>query len=100
MRQKMNSCGKTWHSRDTAHGDELPLGSPKLARSFDRLGEADPSPSSIAIGNSGSATEAKRAARQDLLPLARAQSGVDALAGRFNRPTRPILGVDEAASAQ
>lgn len=46
MESKMNSYGKTWHvwSTGTAdgEGDEIPMGDPMLAWSFNRDGEAKP----------------------------------------------------------
>jgi hypothetical protein len=46
MRQKMNSYGKTWHVWMTGAmdqpADKLPLGSARLAWSFNREGEANP----------------------------------------------------------
>jgi len=47
MRQKMNSYGKTWHVWNTGHfgkndADQLPMGDPQLAWSFNQDGEALP----------------------------------------------------------
>jgi hypothetical protein len=100
MRQKINSYGKTWHTWDTAHGAQLPLGPPALAWSFNRFGEADPELIAARDRKMGISTEAKRAARQDLVPLARPQAGVDALEGRFPRPTSPIPGVLDSAGVR
>jgi hypothetical protein len=44
-------------------------------------------------------TEERRRARQDLVPLARPQAGVDALRGGFPRPTHPIPGVVDRDAA-
>jgi hypothetical protein len=99
MRQKMNSYGKTWHTWDTAHGAQLPIGPPELAWSFSRFGEADPNMVADRDRRLGISTKAKRLARQDLVPLAGPQSGVDALEGRFERQTQPIPGVEDAATA-
>lgn len=96
MRQKMNSYGKTWHSWDTSHGAELPLGPPELAWSFSRFGEADPAMVADRDRRLGIDSEAKRQERRDLADLARPQSGVDALNGKFDRPTQPIPGVVQA----
>ncbi|WP_431272048.1 hypothetical protein [Dankookia sp. P2] len=41
-------------------------------------------------------TAERRRARQDLRPLARPQHGVDALRGRFGRPTEAVPGVEAA----
>lgn len=98
MRQKMNSYGKTWHTWDTAGGARLPLGPPSLAWSFNRFGEADPALVAERDRRMGISTVATRRARQELLPLARPQYGVDALKGRFDRPTMPIPGVIDAGT--
>src|SRR3954471_18411590 len=97
MRQKINSYGKTWHTWNTSAGQKLPLGDPGLAWSFSREGEADPALVSERDRAFGISTAAKRQERQDLVPLARPQSGVDTLQGRFGRPTQPIPGVVDAA---
>jgi hypothetical protein len=95
MRQKMNSYGKTWHTWDTSQGAKLPLGPPALAWSFSRLGEADPAMVAYRDRRLAIDTEAKGRERQDLVELAHPQSGVDALAGKFGRPTQPIPGVSQ-----
>ncbi|TCZ50784.1 OBAP family protein [Roseicella aquatilis] len=95
MASKMNSYGKTWHTWD-ASANALPLGPPHLAWSFNREGEARPGMVEARDRRMGIDTAARRAARQDLVPLARPQAGVDALKGRFGRPTQPIPGVVEA----
>jgi Protein of unknown function (DUF1264) len=100
MRQKINSYGKTWHTWDTAHGAELPLGPPALAWSFSREGEADPALVAARDRALGISTEAKRRDRQDLVPLARPQSGVNTLEGRFGRSTQPIPGVEDAGTGR
>jgi hypothetical protein len=100
MRRKINSYGKTWHTWDTQGtegGPDLPLGEPMLAWSFNRSGEARPELVQARDGRMGIDTEARRRARQDLVPLARPQSGVDALHGRFPGPTAPIPGVVDQA---
>ncbi|QOY92745.1 OBAP family protein [Massilia sp. UMI-21] len=97
MKQKMNSYGKTWHFWNTGHGgqsaDKLPLGEPMLAWSFSREGEAAPGLVEARDRRMGVSTADKRRQRSDLVPLARPQSGVDALKGKFPRPTRDIPGV-------
>jgi len=105
MAKKMNSYGKTWHLWDTGHvgqaGDPLPFGAPMLAWSFNREGE--PLPGLVAQRDRRlriDSVEHKRAVRRKLLPLARPQSGVDALKGAIAHPGRKIPGVvDSAASA-
>jgi hypothetical protein len=103
MKSKLNSYGKTWHTWDTSHGggsaETMPLGTPRLAWSFNRLGEARPGLVEARDRRMNIRTEERRRGRQDLVPLARPQAGVDALKGRFTGPTRPILGVvDEEAA--
>lgn len=96
MRGKINSYGKTWHTWDTgrsAGATSLPLGEPKLAWSFSRFGEAREGLVEARDRRMRIDTEERRAARQDLVPLARPQSGVDTLNGRFGGDTRPIPGV-------
>jgi hypothetical protein len=100
MRGKLNSYGKTWHLWDTgrpgAPNVGLPLGPPMLAWSFNREGEADPALVQARDQAVGTSTEETRRERQDLVPLAKPQLGVDRLEGRFGRPTQPIPGVVEA----
>jgi hypothetical protein len=97
MQSKMNSYGKTWHTWDTSHGGgpgtALPLGEPKLAWSFSRLGEARPGLVEVRDRRMGIDTEERARERQDLVPLAHPQAGVDALKGEFQGPTQPIPGV-------
>lgn len=95
MASKMNSYGKTWHVWDAA-ADVLPLGPPHLAWSFNRDGEAQPGLVEARDRRMGIDTTARRRARDDLRPLAHPQEGVDALRGRFGRPTQPIPGVEAA----
>ncbi|HHX7105968.1 TPA: DUF1264 domain-containing protein, partial [Pseudomonas aeruginosa] len=95
-KSKMNSYGKTWHTWDATHGkpgESLPFGEPKLAWSFNRIGEAKKGLVESRDKLMDINTEERRNARQDLLPLAKPQSGVDALKGQFERPTRSIPGV-------
>lgn len=96
MRSKMNSYGKTWHTWSTRHGDqpgdELPKGPAMLAWSFNRDGEADPQMVATRDGKMDISTAQLRNDRQDLLPLARPQEGVDALLSAFPQ-AQPIPGV-------
>jgi Protein of unknown function (DUF1264) len=98
MRTKMNSYGKTWHVWSTDHGDQLPLGEPMLAWSFNRDGEARPELIEKRRRQMGVDDQAKRRDRQDLAPLARPQSGVDALRSRFPAAT-PVPGVVDVGAA-
>ncbi|WP_051328581.1 OBAP family protein [Geminicoccus roseus] len=97
MEAKMNSYGKTWHTWRSEHGtgpgDQIPLGPPMLAWSFNRDGEARPELIEARDQDMGISTSERRAARQDLVPLAQPQEGVDALQGAFPRPTTAIPGV-------
>ena len=103
MSSKMNSYGKTWHTWDLStgggEGGALPLGPPRLAWSFSREGEARPGLVDDRDRRMGIDTAERRRARQDLVPLAHPQVGVDSLRGRFGRPTQPIPGVEEARPA-
>jgi hypothetical protein len=93
MRSKMNSYGKTWHVWMTDRGDKLPLGPAMLAWSINRDGELDPE---LLRGLTN--IDDKRSERRDLAGLARPQSGVDALHGKFGRSTKPLPGVSDKAS--
>jgi hypothetical protein len=93
MRGKMNSYGKTWHVWMTDEGHKLPLGKPMLAWSFNRDGEVRPGLVEARDKAMGIDTEEKRNQRQDLASTAKPQVGVDALKGKFGRPTRDIPGV-------
>jgi hypothetical protein len=100
MKSKMNSYGKTWHVWNTGSadhkGDALPLGDPGLAWSFNRDGEANPGLVQQRDRELGIDSKAIRRERADLEQLAKPQSGVDALHGKFGRPTQPIPGVVDA----
>ncbi len=97
MKTKMNSYGKTWHLWNTGYngkrGDALPLGAPRLAWSFNRDGEILPNLQEERDTRLKLRTPEKRKERADLRALARPQSGVDDLKGRFQRPTQDIPGV-------
>lgn len=103
MKDKMNSYGKTWHVWHTGMhghpGDALPLGPAALAWSFNRDGEALPGLVERRDQRLGVDTARTREARRDLRPLAKPQSGVDALKGAFGRPTTAIPGVVDESIA-
>ncbi|HDZ56411.1 MAG TPA: DUF1264 domain-containing protein [Pseudomonas xinjiangensis] len=102
MKSKMNSYGKTWHTWDATQGkpgESLPLGKPKLAWSFNRIGEAKEGLVESRDNRMEINTEERRKARQDLIPLAKPQDGVDALKGQFEGSTRPIPGVIDKKAA-
>lgn len=102
MKRKINSYGKTWHVWNTGGpgmtADELPLGEASLAWSFNRDGEAKPDLIESRDRALGIDTAARRKARQDLVPLARPQEGVDELKGEFDRETTDIPGVVDRAA--
>ena len=102
MKDKMNSYGKTWHVWNTgAHGqagDRLPLGPARLAWSFNRDGEARPGLVEQRDRRLDIDSAVKRRERAELQPLARPQSGVDALHGSFPRATSAIPGVVDASA--
>ena len=103
MRTKMNSYGKTWHTWNTGHEghppDGLPLGPAALAWSFSRDGEALPGMVERRNREMGIDQAEKRRQRADLQQLAKPQSGVDDLKGKFARPTTDIPGVVDRAGA-
>lgn len=80
-------------------GDQLPLGEPMLAWSFNRDGEILPGLLEKRDREMGISTVEKRNERTDLQKLAHPQSGVDELKGKFGRPTRDIPGVIDKRSA-
>lgn len=102
MKEKINSYGKTWHFWNTGHNghaaDNIPLGEPMLAWSFNRFGEAVPALIEQRDRKLGIDTEQKRKDRADLRPLAKPQSGVDDLKGKYDRPTKDIPGVVDIKS--
>ncbi|MBV6809356.1 OBAP family protein [Xanthomonas campestris pv. pennamericanum] len=99
MRSKINSYGKTWHTwhsrKGTAPGDTLPLGEPMLAWSFNRDGELQQPLIAQRDQAVSVSTAERRANRQELVPLAKPQEGVDALRAHFPI-ARPIPGVTDA----
>jgi len=100
MKGKMNSYGKTFHFWSTDRGDKLPLGEPMLAWSFNRDGEAKPGLVQDRDKKLGIDTEETRRERQNLVKLAKPQSGVDALKGKFAGPTKAIPGVEDKDAGQ
>lgn len=100
MKAKMNSYGKTWHLWATDHGDKLPMGEPMLAWSFNRDGEDKPGLVEARDKKLGTDTKEKRRERQDLEKLAKPQSGVDALNGKFTGSTKQLPGVVDKQPSQ
>jgi hypothetical protein len=100
MKKKMNSYGKTWHVWNTGFngkaGDALPLGPAMLAWSFGRDGELLPSMLDERDTRMKIHTGEKRKQREDLRKLAKPQSGVDDLKGKFGRPTQDVPGVSDS----
>lgn len=99
MRGKMNSYGKTWHTWNTgAEGSPgIPLGEPALAWSFNRDGEARPGLIESRDAAMNMNTEETRRERQELVPLAKPQEGVNVLKDAFGDDTQPIEGVRDKA---
>jgi hypothetical protein len=100
MKKKMNSYGKTWHVWNTGAngktGDALPLGPAMLAWSFSRDGEMLPNLQEERDARMKIKTAEKRRKRADLVKLAKPQSGVDDLKGKFNRASQEIPGVSDS----
>jgi len=87
MKDKMNSYGKTWHIWNTGRhgqkGDQVPLGAPELAWSFNRDGEALPGLLEARDKKQDIDSLAKRKRRSDLAAIAHPQQGVDAMSQFF-----------------
>ena len=73
--------------------DNLPMGGPMLAWSFNRDGEALPAMVEKRDRTMGIDSTQVRGDRADLQPLAKPQSGVDNLKGKFGCSTRAVPGV-------
>jgi hypothetical protein len=103
LKGKMNSYGKTWHTWMTGmHGgknDSLPLGPPHLQWSFNRDGEDAPGLVEGRDKRMDLNTADERKDRADLVPLARPQGGVDAMAGMFPNAKPPMAGVSDNGDA-
>lgn len=103
MEGKMNSYGKTWHVWNSAPfgatGDRMPLGEPTLEWSFNRDGEDMPGLVDQRDQRMGISISEKRRQRAELKALAKPQSGVDALKGKFPRPTHDLPGVVDKKAA-
>jgi len=83
----LSGYGKTWHLWNTGTfgetADELPLGAPRLAWSFNHDAEAKPGLVEQRDETMGYDADAIRERRRDLATLANPQEGVDTLAGKF-----------------
>jgi hypothetical protein len=99
LETKINSYGKTWHVWMTGvfgrEADPLPLGPAHLAWSFDHDGEAAAGLIDARDRRMDLDTAAAREARRDLVPLARPQGGVNAMAGRFANAKAAMPGVQD-----
>jgi hypothetical protein len=98
LKKKMNSYGKTWHIWDTGHSgaraaSKLPVGIPMLAWSYNYDGEALPGLVETRDKRMNIDTTAKRKAREELVPLAHPQEGVDALKGKLKNAGTTTPGV-------
>ena len=102
LRRKLNSYGKTWHFWKTGvhqeAPDNLPLGPPHLAWSFNHDGEMKPGLVEQRDERMGLNTGDERRDRQEWVSAARPQAGVNAIAGAF-ADTRPIPGVRDNGDA-
>jgi hypothetical protein len=100
MKKQRTRSGKTWHVWNTGAngkpGDSLPLGPAMLAWSFNRDGEMLPNLEDARDTRLKIHTGDKRKGRADLRPLAKPQSGVDDLKGKFGRPAQDIPGVTDS----
>lgn len=99
METKINSYGKTWHLWNTGsteeNPDRLPFGEPRLAWSFNREGEINPDLLQQRDEQMDTDTEDIQQSRRNLIPLARPQTGVNAIQHFFGDTTRSIDGVEE-----
>jgi hypothetical protein len=96
LEEKINSYGKTWHTwmagmPDRA-ADPLPFGPAQLQWSFNRDGEARQAMVAERDTRMGLNTAEERKARAALVPLAKPQGGVAAMAAQFPGAT-PVAGV-------
>jgi hypothetical protein len=102
LKTKINSYGKTWHTWmagvHNQKADPLPFGPPHLQWSFNRDGEANPDMVQARDRRMNLDSNAARADRQDFVPLARPQGGVDAMAALFPN-ARPMAGVTDNGDA-
>lgn len=102
MAMLMNSYGKTWHTwMSKPTGEEavpVPLGEPMLAWSFNKKGEAKAEMLKERDALMNVSTDELSKARQDLIPLAEPQCGVDRLNKYFSN-AEAIPGVTAKDSA-
>lgn len=102
LKNKMNSYGKTWHTWHTGSaagsGSNIPSGPAMLAWSFNADGEIDPALVESRDRAMRLDMGEERRERQDLVPLAKPQRGVDLLAGAFPKRSKPSGVSDQDAS--
>jgi hypothetical protein len=102
LKGKINSYGKTWHTWMTGmhnqKADPLPFGPPHLQWSFNRDGEANPEMTQARDRRMELDSTRARQDRQELVPLARPQAGVEAMAGFFPN-AKGIKGVTDNGDA-
>jgi hypothetical protein len=94
LEKKINSYGKTWHVWDTGHvghpsAQKLPVGTPLLAWSYNRDGEAPPGLVEDRDRRMHIDTAAKRRERAALAEHAVPQAGVDELKAKLNGSGAP-----------
>jgi len=102
LKDKMNSYGKTWHvwmtgSPATNGQQQLPLGPPHLAWSFNHDGEINPELDKRRDSRLKINTTEKRNQRADLSGLAHPQQGVNAIKSAFPNPDGAPAGVKDSA---
>jgi hypothetical protein len=102
MAQKVNSYGKTWHlwmtGANGGPGDNLPLGNPHLAWSFNQDGEAAPAMVTARDQRMAISTANKREARADLSQYAHPQNGVNLLQKAFGNRGGTPKGVQDSSA--
>jgi hypothetical protein len=94
LEKKINSYGKTWHVWDTGHAGhpaahKLPVGTPLLAWSYNRDGEAPPGLVEARDKRMMVDTAEKRRGRAELAGKAKPQRGVDALKAKLSGTSAP-----------
>lgn len=103
MRTVLNTYGKTWHlwsaDNGTAAPQDLPVGPPQLAWSFNRDGEAEAGLLRSFSDHVAIDLVARGRERSELTRPAEPQAGVDALKERFDGPTQSIPGVVDRQAA-
>ena len=103
MEGKINSYGKTFHLWNTGsaavEGDELPMGAPMLAWSFNADGEIDETLLVARDEAMNIDTNQIRQERAVLIDMADPQEGVDMLAGAFPDREKPV-GIEDRENSR